>query len=118
MSGRPCEGRRPLIHIPLYTDLKILLARQVVGLRKLARMEIKMATLAERFDALDTKVDDIKADFKAFKDALETNDDTLSAEAEAALARLEGNVGSLDTEVGDADGSDVLPGDETPTQPL
>lgn len=95
-------------------NIKIGLRRIELILRKTYQLEVLVANLTERFDALNTKVDDIKSDFQAFKDALEQNDDQLSAEAEAALARLEANVGSLDTEVGDADGSDVEPEPEEP----
>jgi outer membrane murein-binding lipoprotein Lpp len=76
-------------------------------LRILRRLESNMATASEQLDQLNTKVSDIRSDFEAFKAAVETGNSTLDPEAQASFDRLAANLGGLDTEVGDADGSDV-----------
>ncbi len=107
---------KPSIWIPVYHDIKAMMGRQKLALKMLTRMEKTMADLKTRFDNLNSRIEDIKADVKALREALDRADQ-LSPEAEAALASLEANVGTLDTEVGDADGSDQPETDEPSGEP-
>ena len=84
-------------------------------------LEALMATAAEeitaltgRFDALNAVVVDIHADFLAFRDAMLAERENLTAAGQAALDHATERadaaaaaLGALDTEVGDADGSDT-----------
>lgn len=94
------------------------------------RLERLMATAAEQINALTVKVDgitavttDIAADFAAFKSAIETERENLTPAGQAALdtanEKLDAarqRLNDLDTEVGDADGSDT-PAEPTPVEP-
>ena len=100
-----------MIYIPFYTSYTLFRDFRREVLRTLTRLEIRMSDLSGRFDALDSRITDIKSDVAALREQLDNASFTLPAEAEAALSRLEANVGALDETAGDADGSD------TPTDP-
>ncbi len=111
------------------------LAAFTMILNTLTRMEEALTTQSEAFDALAAKndatlaaVQDLTADFIAFRDAMAAERENLtpagqaafdaaSAKADAAAAAL----ATLDTEVGDADGSDTPPPpppvEEPPAEP-
>ncbi|MFG1846758.1 hypothetical protein [Micromonospora carbonacea] len=78
---------------------------------QLNRMESAMATAAEQINNLSAKVDDIAADFRAFRDAMNAERENLTPDGQAALDAANAKLDAFDTEVGDADGSD------TPTEP-
>jgi hypothetical protein len=71
------------------------------------RLETLMATAAEQIDALTAKVDDLAADVRV----VVAERENLSPAGQAAVDRLNAKLTDLDTEVGDADGSD------TPVEP-
>jgi chromosome segregation ATPase len=106
------------------------------ALRDLARLEIitsvrELSSMAKqsdainqlggRFDSLAAVATDIKSDFEAFRDAMEAERENLSDEGQAALdaaaAKADAaaqKLADLDTEVGDADGSDTTSGTTEP----
>lgn len=68
-----------------------------------------MVTQAEAITALGGKVADIHADFIALRDAMLAERENLTADGQAALDAANAQLDALDTEVGDADGSDTPP---------
>lgn len=66
-----------------------------------------MAAAADQITALSAKVDDIAADFIALRDAMLAERENLTAAGQAALDAANAKLDALDTEVGDADGSDT-----------
>ena len=68
-----------------------------------------MVTQAEAIGAVAAKITDILADFRAFRDAMLAERENLTAAGQAALDAANVVVTELDTEVGDADGSDTPP---------
>jgi outer membrane murein-binding lipoprotein Lpp len=101
-------------------DINSAQIRRLLGLDQLGeitalliRLENHMATAREQLDNLSGKVDDIMADVRAFRDATEANREQLSPDAQEAYDRLSAKVDAFNTEVGDADGSDTVPGDDT-----
>lgn len=76
---------------------------------QLQRMENMMATAAEQLTELKAQLADTSADVLAKIDQLTAQLGTLSPEAQATLDEIVAGVSSLDTTVGDADGSDVPP---------
>jgi hypothetical protein len=76
-------------------------------LTRLDALEELMATAAEQITALSTKVDDIAADFAALRDAMLVERENLTTAGQAALDAANAKLDALDTEVGDADGSDT-----------
>lgn len=98
-------------------------------LSKLNTLETIVATAAEQITALTARVEaqgvvlnDVAADFAAFKTAMEAERENLTPAGQAALdaanAALDGvaaSLGALDAAVGDADGSDTPP--EPPVEP-
>jgi len=94
----------------------------------LTRLENIMTTQAEAFAALSGKNDDLTsavtdlaADFVAFRDAMAAERENLTEAGQAAFDEASTKadaaataLAALDTEVGDADGSDVPPVPETP----
>ncbi len=73
------------------------------------RQEKLMATAAEQINTLSAKVDDIAADFRAFRDAMTAERENLTESGQAALDAANAKLDAFDTEVGDADGSDTTP---------
>ena len=118
-----CHHCEP-VPVVVTVDLTPVLAR-------LDSLEALLSTAAEqinaltgRFDALNDVVVDVHADFVAFRDAMLAERENLTAAGQAALdhaieradaagAALE----SLNTEVGDADGSDTPPAAPAPEEP-
>lgn len=92
--------------------------RQQLGLvrEQLNRLEANMATAAEQINNLSAKVDDIAADFRAFRDAMNAERENLTPGGQAALDAANAKLDAFDVEVGDADGSDT-PTEPTPDQP-
>lgn len=74
-----------------------------------------MVTQAQAIDLVATRLTDILADFRALRDAMLAERENLTAEGQAALDRANVVVEDLDTEIGDADGSDTPP---PPPEPL
>lgn len=68
-----------------------------------------MATEVEQINQLSAKVDDLAADVREAIRILTEERANLSPEGQAAFDALNQKVGDLDTEVGDADGSDGTP---------
>lgn len=91
--------------------LHLLTAATLAGIGWLAyRTEKLMATAAEQIDALTAKVDDLAADVRV----VVAERENLSPAGQAAVDRLNAKLTDLDTEVGDADGSDSA----VPEQPV
>jgi uncharacterized coiled-coil protein SlyX len=101
--------------------------RQVLGTAELSlalhrlshrihHLEEVMAKATDQITALSTKFDDFASDVRAALAVI--NEDKLSDTAQAALDGLSAKLAALDTEVGDADGSDTpAPVDpETPSE--
>lgn len=86
---------------------------------QLDRLETTMATAAEQLAQLDGRFDDFAADVRAKLDVLAAERENFSPEGQAAFDALADKLSALDTEVGDADGSDVPPVEEpgTPAEP-
>jgi uncharacterized coiled-coil protein SlyX len=78
-------------------------------LTQLAHMGEMMATAAEQITALGTKIDDIAADFRAFRDAMTAERENLTQAGQDALDAATAKIDAFDAEVGDADGSDTPP---------
>lgn len=74
-----------------------------------------MVTQAEAITGIATKLTDILADFRALRDAMLAERENLTADGQAALDAANVTLTELDTEVGDADGSDTPP--PPPPQP-
>jgi uncharacterized coiled-coil protein SlyX len=94
-------------------DVNSAQLRRLLGLEQLGeitalliRLENVMATAREDLEALSGKVDDLMADFQAFRDAAQADRQKFSPEAQEAFDTLSAKVDAFDTEVGDADGSD------------
>jgi len=86
------------------------LAVRITGLSHSTHfLGVRMATATEQLTALSTKFDDFAGDVRAALAII--NDDQLSPQAQEALDGLSAKLAALDTEVGDADGSD------TPAEP-
>ena len=87
---------------------------------RIHRLEEQMATATEQITALSNRFDDFAADVRAALAVI--NEDRLSPRAQEALDGLSAKLASLDTEVGDVDGSDEPvvtepdPGDGETTQ--
>lgn len=79
-------------------------------IKQFTRMEKAMASAKDQIDALSAKVDDLAADVRA-------KAGTLDPEAQASLTALVEKVSALDSEVGDADGSDTVAAPSEPTDP-
>lgn len=87
-------------------------------LAALEELRSEMATAAEQIGQLSAKIDDVAADFTAFKEAMEAERENLSPAGQAALDEANAKLANLDTAVGDADGSDTPPVEpEEPTDP-
>lgn len=71
---------------------------------RIHHLEELMATATEQLTALSGRFDDFASDVRAALAVI--NDDQLSPQAQEALDGLSAKLASLDTEVGDADGSD------------
>jgi hypothetical protein len=65
-----------------------------------------MSEMGDNLTALTAVVEDVKADFQAFKDAVENSSGQLPADVQPAYEKLAASLGDLDAAVGDADGSD------------
>jgi hypothetical protein len=89
-------------------------AALVLILTKLQSMEDAMATAAEQLTELAGKIDDVAADFAAFRDAMLAERENLTPSGQAALDSAVAKLAALDTEVGDADGSDTPVTEPTP----
>lgn len=76
-----------------------------------------MVTQAEAINSIATRITDILADFRAFRDAMLAERENLSADGQAALDAANATITELDTEVGDADGSDTPPPPPPPPPP-
>lgn len=72
-----------------------------------------MASAKEQLDSLSTRFDDFTADVRAALATLTAERENLSADAQAALDTLNAKLEAADSEVGDADGSDVPPAEPT-----
>jgi hypothetical protein len=96
------------------------LAIRITGLAHSTHyLGVRMATATNQITALSAKFDDFASDVRAALAVI--NDDQLSPQAQEALDGLSAKLDALDTEVGDADGSDVpveptVPADEDTTQ--
>lgn len=95
-------------------DVNSAQIRRLLGLEQLGeitalliRLENGMATAREQLDTLNTKMDDVMADVRAFRDAAEADKAQLNPEAQEAFDRISAKVDAFDAEVGDADGSDT-----------
>lgn len=66
-----------------------------------------MATALEQLTALQAQISDTAADVLAKLEQLQTAAGNLTPDAQAILDDIKAQVGSLDTTVGDADGSDT-----------
>jgi len=100
----------PHLGIPIYglPDNSSQLNRIEAQLARIeTRIEENMATEVEQFEALTAKVDDLAADVREAIRILTEERANLSAEGQEAFDVLAAKVGDLDTEVGDADGSDI-----------
>lgn len=119
--------------VELFRDHRVIMGRQKLVLIMLKRMEKQMAKATEQLTALNNKFDGLQFQFTDFVNDVRAalvaiNADTLSATAQAQLDQLlaktdalSNQLRSADTEVGDADSSDVPPvepGDDTPTEPV
>lgn len=87
------------------------------GPGQLDRLETTMATAAEQLAQLDGRFDDFAADVRAKLDVLGAERENFSEAGQAAFDALAVKLAALDTEVGDADGSDVPAEPETPAEP-
>lgn len=76
---------------------------------QLNRMEILMASAAEQLAELKAQLADTTSDVLAKIEQLTAQLGELSPEAQATLDEIKAGVESLDTAVGDADGSDNPP---------
>lgn len=95
-------------------DVNSAQLRRLLGLEQLGeitalliRLENHMATAREQLDTLNGKLDDLVADFQAFRDASAADRQQFSPEAQEAFDRLSAKVDAFNSEVGDADGSDT-----------
>ena len=77
-----------------------------------------MAKEVEQIEALSAKVSDLHADVTEAIRILTEERDNLSPEGQAAFDALSAQVAAIDTEVGDADGSDVPPPPVDEVQPV
>jgi len=68
-----------------------------------------MVTQAEAITGIAAKLTDILADFRALRDAMLAERENLTEAGQAALDAANVTLTELDTEVGDADGSDTPP---------
>lgn len=114
------------------------LAALVLILNAITRLEERMTSLSDNIDAIKSEVDglsgataqlgtafaDLAADVRAALEGVSPADQekfdglraTLRTTTEAAAAAL-ASIASLDTEVGDRDGSDTPPAGDTPANP-
>lgn len=76
---------------------------------QLTRMENVVATAAEQITDLSGRFDDFAADVRAKLEILNSERENLTPAGQAAVDELSAKLDVLDTEVGDADGSDVPP---------
>lgn len=76
---------------------------------QLDRLESTMATAAEQLAQLDGRFDDFAADVQAKLDILGQDRENFSEAGQAAFDALSEKLAALDTQVGDADGSDTPP---------
>jgi hypothetical protein len=97
----------------LGTEGLIFLLHRV--LHRIDHLEELVATATEQLNALNTQFDDFASDVRAALAVI--NDDQLSPQAQEALDGLSAKLSALDTEVGDADGSDTPVVDE-PADPV
>lgn len=87
---------------------------------QLDRMENTMATAAEQLAQLDSRFDDFAGDVRAKLEIMGQDRENFSEAGQAAFDALSEKLAVLDTEVGDADSSDVPPVEnpETPAEPV
>jgi hypothetical protein len=79
--------------------------REFLGTDRTHHLEVLMATATEQLTVLSSRFDDFASDVRAALAVI--NDDQLSPQAQEALDGLSAKLSALDTEVGDADGSDT-----------
>lgn len=80
---------------------------------QLTRMETTMATAAQQLAELDTRFEDFTGDVRAKLEILAADRENFSEAGQAAFDALSVKLGALDTEIGDADGSDTPPAEPT-----
>lgn len=112
--------------ITIAVDVTAILARIVLMEERIMTTQAEaFATLAAKDDALTAAVQDLAADFVAFRDAMLAERENLTADGQAAFDAASAKadaaaaaLAALDVEVGDAGGSDaaVEPAPETPTE--
>jgi len=90
-------------------NINITVTGPVDHTAQLNRMENLMASAAEQLTNLKAQLADTTADVLAKIDQLTAQLGTLSPEAQATLDEIVAGVTSLDSTVGDADGSDTPP---------
>lgn len=90
-------------------NINITITGPVDHTAQLDRMETAMATASQQLTDLKAQLTDTTADVLAKLDQLTAQLGTLSPEAQATLDDIVAGVTSLDTAVGDADGSDTPP---------
>lgn len=78
---------------------------------QLNHLENLMTTAAEQITDLSGRFDDFAADVRAKLEILNSERENLTPAGQAALDELSVKLDALDTEVGDADNSDVPPTD-------
>ncbi len=87
------------------------LIRHWLGTDRITNLEELMATAKQQLEDLSARFDDFTADVRAALATLTAERENLSADAQTALDTLNAKLEAADTEVGDADGSDVPPVD-------
>lgn len=98
--------------MPAFRWLRVLLGTESLPLalhrvhHRIHHLEELMATATEQLTALSGRFDDFASDVRAALAVI--NDDQLSPQAQEALDGLTAKLNALDTEVGDADGSDQI----------
>jgi hypothetical protein len=92
-----------------------VLADRIAGLSHTIHfLGVRMAKATQQIADLSGRFDDFASDVRAALAVI--NDDQLSPQAQEALDGLSAKLAALDTEVGDADGSDA-PVVDVPTEP-
>lgn len=90
-------------------NINITVSGPVDHTAQLDRMETAMATAAQQLASLQTQIADMSSDVLAKLDQLAAQAGNLSPEAQATFDSIVAAVSTLDTTVGDADGSDTPP---------
>lgn len=81
---------------------------------RITQLEATVATAAEQLTTLSGKVDDLVSDVRAALDILRADRENLTEAGQAAFDELDAKVDAFDTEIGDADRSDVPDPEPTP----